>query len=107
MAAVDLEELERKARAATPGEWWMSVEDGDICAGEEGPEATQVGAIYLGVADTEHVLANSPPVTLALIARINELEIALRSVAHDGKQIIGILGAVTVDEILARGVVLP
>lgn len=49
---LDLDELARKARAAT----------------QEGPSDAE------SIANAEHIAANSPPVTLALIARIRELE---------------------------------
>lgn len=71
---IDLEELEHKAREATQGTWWISDEDGALCSGPEGPNSSEVGAMDLGVSDTAHVLANSPPVTIALVTRIRALE---------------------------------
>ena len=78
---LDIDELERKARAAdVPGGWHFS----DDNYTDEG---------------CAHIEANSPPVTLALIERIRGLEAAARDVAdaphkHAQQQRIGILRAV-------------
>jgi hypothetical protein len=63
--------------------------------------------VGVGHPDAQHIAANDPSTTLALIARIRELEVALRSIAESGDEIIGVLGAVTVGDLLDRGVVLP
>lgn len=82
---IDLEELERKATSATPGPWRVSKSD----------PAEYVSVLYddntggsYEVCDecmpdnAQHIAANSPPVTLALVARIRKLEAALeRSLA--------------------------
>ena len=92
---VDLDELERKARAATQeGPWGLRMPDrghgieGVVVETEDG---RQIAEAYDStswsddkcIANGEHIAANSPPVTLALIARIRELEAALRSVTTD------------------------
>lgn len=73
---LDLAELERIARAAEQDEWeWDSsvlegVHNGQVVmfADTDEPE------IIASVPNKAHIAANSPPVTLALIARIRELE---------------------------------
>lgn len=65
---IDLDELERKARAADPALWSGLRADAfnvDRWADDR------------SVANAQHIALNSPPVTLALIARIRELENAL------------------------------
>lgn len=80
---VDLDELERKARAATPGPWaWrddrlygparvvdygMGPERDDVLIIE-----TDSGVYPPESPDAEHIAANSPDVTLALVARVRE-----------------------------------
>jgi hypothetical protein len=85
---IDLDELARKACAATPGPWRVS---GGVSKNKH-PEYLAVlyddntGDSY-EVCDectTEnawHVAANSPPVTLALVARIRKLEATCRCAA--------------------------
>lgn len=94
---IDLDDLERKARAAQretgtelwhrPGpqdQWWLLA--GSCVTNSERPgiDMTDNGRVLLQAntnfqsADTlEHVAANSPPVTLALVSRIRELDDAL------------------------------
>lgn len=111
MRLVDLDDLERKARAATQeGLWELRVPDrgggieGVIVETEDG---RQIAEAYDStrwsdaecIASGEHIAAASPPVVLALIARIRELETAARDVAdaphrHAQQQRIGILRAV-------------
>lgn len=94
---IDLDELERKARAATPCMWGthrvvgMPRNDEPIMATviaddlDERDRVQQVADCYDNThcsdkqceANAEHIAANSPPVTLALIARIRELEASL------------------------------
>jgi hypothetical protein len=38
-------ELQRIEREMTPGDWWTSDEDGDVCAGQSGPQALEVGPV--------------------------------------------------------------
>lgn len=85
---IDLDDLERKARAATTGPWSWDDKDGYIV--DPGGlvafgEPTHEGNHRIEISDENatHIAANSPPVTLALIARIRELEGALRE-ACDG-----------------------
>lgn len=70
---VDLDDLERKARAATPGPWAADATD---VVSDLGSKSAWVERIGMANArkNVEHIVANSPPVTLALIARIRELE---------------------------------
>jgi hypothetical protein len=121
---IDLDDLERKAKAATQDQWQRTPseqrngggtgcistltdldEDGEFreivagCGCCDSPDAT--------TEDAEHIAANGPPITLALIARIRELEATLESVTDDRDRIVGVLGAVTVGDILDRGAVLP
>jgi hypothetical protein len=109
---VDLDDLERKARAAEQDEWqWRRGESGVL----EGKHAGQVvmfcntdagstdePALIAGIADKAHIAANSPPVTLALIARIRELEAAVYRLAPRGKP-----GSPWAHQLLEKGAVLP
>lgn len=94
--AVDLEELERKAKAATQESWGTSAVAGRLpdyfsryaIVTTEGGE--QVADAFDNTtwsdeqcaANARHIAANSPPVTLALIARIRELESAARELGE-------------------------
>lgn len=91
---LDLDDIERKARAATGGEWaadrvpGMPRADEPILAVvvsmeiDDRGRQQQVADCYdnthcsdhQNAANAAHIAANSPPVTLALIARIRELE---------------------------------
>jgi hypothetical protein len=91
---VDLDELERKARAATQeGAWEIRVPDHG--AGIEGVIVQtdgdrQIAECYDStpwsdtecIANGEHIAAASPPVVLALIARIREMEGAMSDAAN-------------------------
>ncbi len=87
MTKLDLDALERTARAATIGPWSLDELSGFI--GNEDEEGN--GQIALEIVgnqrcrvddhDVRHVVANSPDVTLALVARIRELESELRGCA--------------------------
>jgi len=70
---IDLDELERKARAADESDRSLSVVDGrDISWWhDESAILTHAG---VSTADRSHIAANSPPVTLALIARIRDFD---------------------------------
>lgn len=88
-ARIDLDNLERKAKAATPGPWSRcEAQDGQcpcrtiwsipldeipfrLAPSEPGPDAT------VKIEDWDHVVTNDPTTTLALVARIRELESAL------------------------------
>lgn len=82
---LDLDDLERKARDAskeTPG-WWRrgGIETYHVfCQHDDGlaPEAGRVllkmNTHFPNAITAEHIAAASPPVVLALIARIRELE---------------------------------
>lgn len=81
-AKVDLDALEKTARAATQDEWaWrqLDVLEGR-CNGElvlhvhRSNDPDLDAALVASNRDRAHIAANSPPVTLALIARIRELE---------------------------------
>jgi hypothetical protein len=78
---VDIDELERKARAATAGKWsesvWYGADGGGWAARGPHHEANESewtsddpgGELHQrAMADAAHIAANSPPVTLALIA---------------------------------------
>lgn len=96
---IDLDELGRKAAAASNAAisdhpWRVYrcrfADDGLACGIKDEPfvseveDAYQIGIVIdtnrdecqhaIAVEDAEHIAANSPPVTLALIARIRELE---------------------------------
>lgn len=97
---VDLDDLERKARAATPGPWrlgdWSAVfgtrerpermliiernlthagPEPYVCGRGDGRfEVLRLDEPVSDEANALHIAANSPSVTLALVARIRELE---------------------------------
>jgi len=78
---IDLDEHERIARAAKPGPWQWG-RDGRYIGGLYAATRTVIsldsGSMWsTAFDDTAHIAANSPDVTLALIARIRELEHAL------------------------------
>lgn len=78
---LDLDEIERKARAAVGGEWKVNQPATIVCDGNDDDIADASGQGWSQQQErnnAEHIAANSPPVTLALIARIRELEGALR-----------------------------
>lgn len=108
---IDLEALERKARAATTQGGWrvskfywltgMLV----LCDGNRG----DVGIVANSClpSDASHIAANSPPVTLALIARVRELESALDSCSEPGMDDWDEEYRDGIKAILNRGAVLP
>ena len=85
---LDLDDLEAKARAATPGPWRL-LPDGPptIVAGTPGDEIKIVGpqiGPYLW--NAAHIAAASPDVVLELVARIRKLEQGLDEAARLGKR---------------------
>lgn len=71
---LDLERLEKVARAATDGPW--SVVDGDEVASAEGPLLAGLptgDAIVCWMPDATHIATFDPPTVLALIAEVREL----------------------------------
>ena len=123
---IDLDDLEHWARAATQGEWSAHVSDhgtGIDGIAVRADQADQIADTYDStrwtdeqcIANAHHIAANSPPVTLALVARIRELEAALRQVRTDlldwsNTTPVNLARAnvlVGVDEVLEKGVVLP
>lgn len=128
MTRIDLDDLERKARAATGGEWaadrvaGMPRDDEPVLAtvicldlGDDGKQQ-QIADCYDNTRCTDkecennatHIAANSPPVTLALTERIRRLEGLLEDVADalgaDGNWPIT---EQQIRELLAKGAVLP
>jgi hypothetical protein len=83
---INLDELERIAAAAEADEWEWS--DGALRGRHNGQVVAYAtegnhrydAAIVIGVSDKAHIAANSPPVTLALIA-IAKATLALRDVS--------------------------
>lgn len=71
---IDLDAIERVARAATPGPWRWDHEDMTL-SGSGGLVACGDGErIHIDDEDAEHIAQCSPDVVLALVARIRELE---------------------------------
>lgn len=64
LTAEQLDELERKARAATPGTWTVGY--GDITT-DRGHYIQRIGSANAR-RDLDHIAANSPDVTLQLVA---------------------------------------
>lgn len=102
MKKVELDEIEGKALLATQDEWirgaWVSTLPGSdvtLLSAEPGRISTRNTRqeVVFGCGccsspdasdgDADHIAANSPPVTLALTARIRELEAMLPRVASD------------------------
>jgi hypothetical protein len=87
---VDLDDIERRARAATLGPWrtestrgdrWHVAAPGGFPVGRD-PDG---GPASFDSHTASHIAANSPPVTTALVARIRELEAqALRTIEATG-----------------------
>lgn len=83
MTRIDLDDLAMKAAAASavsPGQWRAGSDDGMTGTSVLRDDAD--GGLWqisdrCSPGDAQHIAANSPPVTLALIARIRELEAAL------------------------------
>lgn len=96
---LDLDDLERKAKAATPGTWTTTKppkEDGWQLGVVIG--ATMAGMVYaqppggqMPLADLEHIAAASPPVVLALVAEVRRLnaiaKAAIALVDEQGKHV--------------------
>lgn len=77
-----LDEIEAKAKAATDGPWRFEAQDSGGCCLVE-PDRGSMGATYPStltgkplnaVANAVHITRLDPPTTLALVARIRELE---------------------------------
>ena len=68
MTGLDLDRIEATARAATPGRW----HEFDGCVWTDAAECLHHGPS--SVADREHVATMDPETTLALVARVRELE---------------------------------
>ncbi|MDP3911003.1 MAG: hypothetical protein Q8Q14_11490 [Gemmatimonadales bacterium] len=72
-----LDEIERVARAATPGRWCVA-DDGRTIMG--GPRCEYVAQVCGGIrhpstmADRDHIVRMDPPTTLALVAHVRALE---------------------------------
>lgn len=106
---LDLDDLESKARAAEQDEWRWRAANGDVLEGAHNGQLV-LGAedVICSVSDRAHIEANSPPVTLALIARIRRLEHAMTAVVLAHREL-GV-GPVTADllaKLLEEGAVLP
>ncbi len=96
MTAPTLDELEAKAKAATPGPWRWDADHEPLDGPGQGgygsdhvlfaaPCGTQNSYVVVDDPDARHIAANSPDVTLALVARIRALEAGLREACdlHD------------------------
>ena len=68
VTGLDLDRIEATARAATPGRW----HEFDGCVWTDAAECLHHGPST--VADREHVATMDPTTTLALVARVRELE---------------------------------
>jgi hypothetical protein len=75
--ALDLDELERKARAVV-----NTRTEFELAQWKSNATDTRRWNAEQRIASAQHIAANSPPVTLALIARIRELESRLARVTR-------------------------
>lgn len=78
MAKLDLDALEARARAATPGRWLLPFDDGALVAADRPRDSLlSVDKDGMGVvdrrADAEHIAGLSPDVVLALVAELRAL----------------------------------
>ena len=110
---IDLDELERKARAAKYVSnitryfvragwpmlvaWSHTIDSEDTCVPQSYAECFRA-------VDAEHIAANSPPVTLALLARIRELEDFARHVIRDHVRDVD---ETEMHKVLEKGVTIP
>jgi hypothetical protein len=128
---IDLDDLERKATASTDelgDQAWRvyqcrSAGPGEACGIKDWPfvsedeDACQQGVVFdtsrdechhhMALADAAHIAANSPPVTLALIARIRELESAYGQIVDDHVRNESDADALAMQALLDKGAVLP
>lgn len=115
---VDLDELERKVQAATQDEWQWRPTDVDVLEGKHdaqvvlfpdlsGAPGIDTAVIVASTTDRAYIAAASPPVVLALIARIRELEATLTELVDVVEDEYG--SGLTAKEraLLAKGAVLP
>lgn len=72
---IDRNRLRSLATAATPGPWWISDMDGQICSGPD-DDAVEVGPTDFNAADNEYVCAVSPDVVLALLDQLAAMTVA-------------------------------
>lgn len=90
---IDLDDLERKASAA-------------VSANPRWYTETRLDELNIRPVLAAHIAANSPPVTLALVARIRELEVqARRTIDATGLTVEAELEAL--GKLLEKGAVLP
>lgn len=90
---LDLDAIEAAARAATPGPWehQPAFFDNAVTQNRCLYGASVKGPFYIGSyedrgfsdEDAAYIAALSPDVALALVARVRELEAALRQIAHE------------------------
>lgn len=100
---IDLGALDGMARAADRT-WWIRGRDTQMVIGP-GPQFGSAG-LHLGPSNVDHISANSPPVTLALIARIRELE-AQATKTYDATGLTVEAELVELARLVAKGTVLP
>jgi hypothetical protein len=109
---IDLDEMESIARDATDEEWAWRTDGQDVLEGKR--DGTIVlypdpedEAIIANTADRAHIAANSPPVTLALIVYIRELEDEVRITASRAGDVGNESRASRLSALLDRGAVMP
>lgn len=101
---IDIAELERIARAAESDQWQWRPANDDVLEGIDSGQVVLAGEDLLcSVSDRAHIAANSPPVTLALIARIRELEAGWRQLL----KLSDAEWSPTIRALLEKGVALP
>lgn len=102
---LDLDDLERKARAATAGPWRVGSSDpADYRAVLREDAEGDVYEIVNDAApeDAAHIAAASPPVMIALIARIRELDAAADRAVMISDEAFGLGPVVPIEETLGR-----
>lgn len=110
---INLDDLERKAIAATQDEWrWRLSDENEVLEGAHDGQVVLAAAtddLVCSVSDRAHIAANSPPVTLALIARVVGLERELAKLARHSIDVDDVDGDPWLDAmaVLEKGCVVP
>jgi len=80
VSTIDLDDLERKARTAIGAQYEFQIT-------EDGSESERLAYVTARLQLREHAMATRPPVTLALIARIRELEAELKAERDEARDL--------------------
>lgn len=99
MPPVDIAELERLARAATPGPWWHGKYYDRVTRTADGDGSDSIAHVYGGRGQNDnaaYIAAASPATILALVEEVREMRealVALRNMTTDPRRVAIIEGA--------------